>query len=393
MADEHPLTLLAGDATPGGDAHVVSTAGDASRVIAGRYELLTRLGAGGMGEVWRARHLALGREVAVKLLGGSSAALRERLQREARLLAELRHDAIVQVFDFGQTEAGAPYLVLELLRGETLAACLHRERRLPLERAVELVCRVLDGLEAAHGAGVVHRDVKPDNVILVPGEGDAPRPKLVDFGIALGLEGHERLTVAGSLVGTPEYMSPEQLRGEKADPRVDLWAVTVMLYELVTGRLPFEAGKGRDLYALASRIVSEPVPFPSDVAELDGALWSVLTKGLRKNAAHRYQTARELRDALRAACPPSSRASVEPATRPSPHERAAAEGALALGTTERPSPETVGAPASDTRTATPASATPPSSPEPSAPRTPRPSLQSEPPPAALDAIIRARLGS
>jgi serine/threonine protein kinase len=358
----------------------VPAAGGA-RVIAGRYELLSRLGAGGMGEVWRARHLGLGREVAVKLLAASSAPMRERLQREARLLAELRHDAIVQVFDFGQTEAGAPYLVLELLRGDTLASHLRREGRLALDHAIELVCQVLEGLEAAHGAGVVHRDVKPDNVILVAGGGGAPRPKLVDFGIALGLERDERLTMAGSLVGTPEYMAPEQLRGERADARVDLWAVTVMLYELITGRLPFEPGGSRDLYALATRIVSEPVPFPSDVDELEGALWTVLTKGLRKDPAHRFQSARELRLALRAAVPASLRTTVPEATASAP-------------TLAPPSDEASGAPSGPSAPASsPSSSQRAPQGEPSAPRTPRPSLQSDPPPAALDAMIRARLGS
>src|SRR5262245_61006460 len=211
-------------------------------VVAAKYRLQRLLGEGGMGAVWSAHNVALDSPVAIKLIRGETdrEALSQRLQFEARAAARLGHPAIVRVFDIGQTERGDPFIVMELLEGESLAARLDRESRVPGIEAVQLLLPIADALRAAHAKGIVHRDIKPDN-ILISTEGDVVQPKLVDFGIAK-LEqapGGSQLTQQGVVVGSPDYMSPEQARGDDViDYRTDIWAFCVCLYEAVTGRLP-----------------------------------------------------------------------------------------------------------------------------------------------------------
>jgi serine/threonine-protein kinase len=259
-----------------------------------------------MGAVWSATHLTLGHTVAIKFLHGnvaSSAEPRARFEREAKLAARLgeasRH--ITRVTDHGISSEGTPFLVMELLRGEGLEKRLKRDRRLPMTLVARITAQLCRALSVAHGAGVVHRDLKPANVFLCEGESDVAGDiwvKLLDFGVAKAtLENEENATTrAGALIGTPNYMSPEQIVGNPVDARTDLWAVAAIVYRMAVGKAPFGSGS---LSELAMRIVSTEAPIPTTQApdlphELD--LW--VQKGLSKDPAKRFQSARELSDSL-----------------------------------------------------------------------------------------------
>jgi eukaryotic-like serine/threonine-protein kinase len=264
----------------------------AGQILAGRYRLVRPLGEGGMGAVWAAEQLALLREVAVKVLLDASAEQRPALRAEALALAAVRHPAIVQIHDYDETEGGVPFLVMELVDGESLAARLAREGALSAESAVELTLPILQGLAAAHARGVIHRDVKPENVLLAR-EPTGIMPKLLDFGIAK--RGGSGPTSDRGLIGTPAYMAPEQARSMPTDERTDVWGAAVLLYELIAGARPFGSG---DMFAVMSRVVSEPPSYPRDARGLDGRLWSILMAAMRKNARDRTPSALALHDAL-----------------------------------------------------------------------------------------------
>ena len=265
----------------------------AGLVLDGRYRLERPLAEGGMGAVWVAQQLALERQVAVKVLHATDEAAQARLRHEALALAAVHHPAVVQVYDYGETEAGVPYAVMELVHGESLGAYLRRMGALPAEEAVALVLPLLEGLAAAHQVGIVHRDIKPDNVILaVASSGVAP--KLLDFGIARR-EDVDRLTAEGSLVGTPAYMAPEQVRGGEIDERVDVWAMGVLLYQLIAGETPFAAD---NVFAVMRSLLDNPPPYPRRARGLNGRLWAILMAALRKDPAERTPSALALREAL-----------------------------------------------------------------------------------------------
>ena len=274
----------------------------AGLVLDGRYRLERPLGEGGMGAVWVGHQIALDRAVAIKVLhvtdvqrGTSNA----RLRREALALAAVHHPAVVEVYDYGETTDGVPYVVMELVRGEGLAERMARRGALPAEEAVALVLPLLDGLAAAHRAGIIHRDIKPENVILAAGRDGrgGEVAKLLDFGIAsVTVAGDEaRLTSDGGIIGTPAYMAPEQMRGEATDERTDVWGVGALVYELIAGEPPFGEG---NLFAVLGRVVSQPPPYPRRAQGLDGRLWALLMDALRKDPAERTPSATALRDAL-----------------------------------------------------------------------------------------------
>ena len=275
----------------------MTTTGKTGEILSGRYELVAVLGAGGMGEVWRARHLALDKPVAVKILRLEAASARERLLREARLLASLKHEALVEVFDVGETSAHFPYFVMELLDGTTVAARLDEKGRFPPYEAVNLGVALSHGLAAAHAAGVIHRDVKPDNVILVERNGTF-RPKLIDFGVALARRQLQaRMTVSGGVVGTPEYMAPEMIRGAEPGPTADVWGLAITLYEMLVGTSPFASD---DIVTIFKRVLDDPLPYPRDSAVLDPQLWAILSAALRKAPAERTPTVEAFSSALQA---------------------------------------------------------------------------------------------
>jgi predicted Ser/Thr protein kinase len=220
-------------------------------VVDGKYRVDAVIGRGGMGAVFRARDLRLDRDVAVKIVRADLVAdpeARTRFRREAQIVARLQHPAIVTVFDYGNLPDGAAFLVMEYVRGEDLRHLLRREKTLPQARAVELITGVALGVEAAHQAGVLHRDLKPENVLL-PSNGGGP--KVLDFGVAkitdnTGDSGGT-LTQGATIVGTPAYMAPEQLRGEKLDGRADVYSLAVMTFETLSGALPFGMGSFIDI--------------------------------------------------------------------------------------------------------------------------------------------------
>ena len=267
----------------------------AGLVLDGRYRILRPLAEGGMGAVWVAQQISLEREVAIKVLHVADDAQRARLRREALALAAVCHPAVVQVYDYGETTGGIPYAVMELVRGPSLGAHLRRVGALPAEEAVALVLPLLEGLSAAHGAGVIYRDIKPENVVLAEGPAGVA-PRLLDFGIARRPDPEDaRLTADGSLMGTPAYMAPEQVRGADPDERVDVWGMAVLLYELIAGVTPFAAG---NVFVVMRGVVDNPPPFPRHAVGLDGRLWAILMAALRKVPEERTPSALALRDAL-----------------------------------------------------------------------------------------------
>jgi serine/threonine-protein kinase len=264
-------------------------------VIGGKYCLLEVLGEGGMGTVWLARNQALDTEVAIKLLHAGRATPRAylRLLQEARAAAQLQHPSIVRVFDFGDAEHGAPYIVMEVLSGELLSDLLERKGRLPAPKAVTTLLPVIGAVAVAHAKGIVHRDLKPENVLLVQIDVGSLVPKVLDFGIATFRESQieGRITMEQTLVGTPAYMSPEQCTwGATVDARTDVWALAVMLYELIAGKLPFD---GSTLEAVLTGVMTEePVPL-LDHAAGDAELWEIVRRGLEKDREKRWASARE----------------------------------------------------------------------------------------------------
>jgi tetratricopeptide (TPR) repeat protein/predicted Ser/Thr protein kinase len=266
-------------------------------VVIQHYRLGDPLGSGGMGTVYRAEDLRLGRPVAIKLLHPTTASeeLRARLVREARAASSLRSSGIASIYDIGEHE-GAPFIVMEFVDGETLAARLARGP-LPAADAVDVAMQVADALDEAHRRGVVHRDVKSANVML----DDRGRVKVLDFGLAKFLEaepeGGETIarslqTVAGSILGTFAYMAPEQALGRAADARADLFSLGVVLYEMLTGRLPFDGPSSAAI--LDATLHQAPLPPTRLAPGLPPALDAIVLKALAKDPAYRYQAAREL---------------------------------------------------------------------------------------------------
>jgi serine/threonine protein kinase len=268
-------------------------------VIAGKYELDALLGQGGMGAVWRARNIALDAPVAIKLLKaeGDRSALRDRLIIEARATAKISHPAIVKVFDVGQTESQEPFIVMELLHGTSLGSLLREQTRLPPTTALQMLLPIAEALAVAHRKGLVHRDVKPDNIFLVHHEGRV-QPKLVDFGIVKVAE-EERdlgLTRAGMIMGSPDYLSPEQAKGLiDIDHQSDVWAFCVVLFEAIAGRVPFDAA---NCNALLRQIVDDRPPALHEVVPVDEQLSAIVARGLAKQRHERHHSMTDLGRAL-----------------------------------------------------------------------------------------------
>jgi hypothetical protein len=264
-------------------------------VLAGRYRVTKALGSGGMGTVYRAEHVHMKKAVAVKILHKHMTALPEvvaRFEREAVAAGRIEHANVAGATDFGRLDDGSFYLVLEYIEGESLSSLLGAGGSLPALRALVITRQIADGLAAAHAVGIIHRDLKPENVMLLERDGVRDYVKVLDFGIAkVPVEESEgqKLTQIGTIFGTPQYMSPEQGQGHTVDARADLYALGVMLYEMLAGKLPFFAD---DLVVLITRHITEqPPPLPEGIHPAVGNLVFQL---LEKDPANRVQTATEL---------------------------------------------------------------------------------------------------
>jgi serine/threonine-protein kinase len=264
-------------------------------VVDERYEISAVIGEGGMGVVYSARHCALGKRFALKALRKDLATDREiaaRFMQEARTAASVSHPGLVEIIDFGRLPTGQPFFVMELLEGQSLAQLVRRGGPVPAARAIDIVRQIADALGTAHERSIVHRDLKPDNIHISAGVGGRDRVTIVDFGLAKVI-GASRLTRAGMVFGTPHYMSPEQAQGDPTDHRADIYALGVVMYEMFTGRVPFEA----DSYmgVLTKHMFMAPTP-PSQLVGIDklGVLEDIILRCLEKKPDHRYQTLREL---------------------------------------------------------------------------------------------------
>jgi serine/threonine-protein kinase len=268
--------------------------------LLGSYRVLDVVGSGGMGCVYRAEHIRLGRLVALKVLHEQHARRRDaalRLFQEARAASQIRHRNIVDVIDWLELDGGTVCIVMEYLRGPSLAELVGAPARLPVTRALDLAAQIAEALDAAHAAGIIHRDLKPDNVVVLPGD----HVKLLDFGVAKLTEdrGDETpLTAAGQVLGTPAYMSPEQATGGEVDARTDIYSLGAILYESLTGQLPFE-GHSFDEFAFKHLAVSPPPPSATPGGRgLDPRIDALVMRCLEKRPADRVATAFELRAEL-----------------------------------------------------------------------------------------------
>jgi serine/threonine protein kinase len=258
------------------------------------YRIGKRLAEGGMGAVYEAEHMRVGRRCAVKVLAPELAANREaltRFHREVEITAKLAHPHVVQLFDVGETASGAPYLVMEYLEGEDLARRLHRGGRMSLPDAIHIAKQIGSALAGTHAHGIVHRDLKPANVFLLNVHGSPDFVKVVDFGISKVTRSADKLTRASMLIGTPEYMAPEQAsgRGDLVDHRTDQWALGAIVWEMLSGRPPFTAP---EMSALLFAIVHHPpAPLQANAgAPAVTAVEGVLLRAMAKRQGDRFAT-------------------------------------------------------------------------------------------------------
>ena len=266
------------------------------------YHILELIGVGGMGRVYRAEQSVLGRTVAVKIIhphlsSDDNSAIR--FLTEARAASQLNHPNSISVFDFGRTSDGQPYLVMELLKGKDLGMVAHEEGELRLPRIVEVLRQVLAALGEAHELGIVHRDLKPENIILQPQRRGGDLVKVLDFGLAkLRTDQPTNVTSPGIVCGTPDYMAPEQGRGDKVDGRADLYAVGVILFQLLTGRLPFEGDSPTQVVMMHLTV---PAPDPRQIAprrNIPASLAEIVKQALGKKPGQRFADAHEFSEAL-----------------------------------------------------------------------------------------------
>jgi len=311
-------------------------------LVQGRYRILERMGAGGMGVVYRGERTELGRAVAVKFLHGWVAEdpnTQKRFRIEAQAMSQLSHPCCVSIIDFG-VEGGAPFMVMDFVTGRTLRSRVHEGGALPVKQALSILRQVLAGLAHAHERGIVHRDIKPDNIILTEAVGLGEQVRILDFGLARLRDTAPGLT-QGMPVGTPNYMAPEQIRGEEVDARTDLYSAGVMLFELLTGQKPFNSER-----AAAVMLMHQESPPPSLSSVRPGVAFSpelerLVSRVLAKKPEDRFQSAAHFASALEAlpevaATPASS--PVVALTTPAPQRAAAVAAPPAAGVGARAQP-------------------------------------------------------
>ncbi len=276
------------------------TADLVGQVVADRYHIIKKLGEGGMGAVYLGEHVKMGRKSAIKVMAPSMAQDPDaigRFNREAANASRISHPNVCQIYDFGETPDGIIYLAMEFIEGQSLTGLIEKEGALPAPRAASILRQAADALQAAHDLGIVHRDIKPDNIMVVQGRDGSDVVKVVDFGIARAVGGDEagqKVTKTGLVVGTPEYMSPEQLSGDKLDGRSDIYSLGLVLYRMLTGVLPFQADSAQE--TMIKRLTDDPMPLVEarpDIVFPD-AMQPVLDKALARMRDDRYQNAGQL---------------------------------------------------------------------------------------------------
>jgi eukaryotic-like serine/threonine-protein kinase len=277
-------------------------------ILGGQFKILQKIGTGGMGSVYAASQSAMNRMVAIKILHPKLTARKDlvaRFRREARAMSQLSHPNTVKVFMYGELEDdGSLYIVMEHLEGRNLNRKVKREGPLPMDQAVSILIQVCGALQEAHGMGIVHRDLKPENIFLCKQVGIDEYPKVLDFGLAKVTEqqmqpGSVNLTQEGMVFGTPEFMSPEQAQGKQLDPRSDIYSLAVILYEALTGKLPFDARTPMEY--IQKHVVEPPIPLSKRVEGLafPRELDEVVAKAMAKKRADRHQSAIQFAAALR----------------------------------------------------------------------------------------------
>jgi eukaryotic-like serine/threonine-protein kinase len=292
------------------------------QVIADRYHVLKKLGEGGMGQVYLAEHVKMGRKGAIKVM--TPAMVHDpdavaRFNREAANASRISHPNVCAIYDFGETPDGLIYLAMEFIEGEPLTNLLEHGTALPVERAVRIFVQVAGALQAAHDLGIVHRDLKPDNIMLSRARDGSDGVKVVDFGIAkaVGGDDSQRVTKTGLVVGTPEFMSPEQLSGDKLDGRSDIYSLALVLFKMLTGTLPFRASTVQE--TMIKRLTDEPLELVEARPDLHfpPGLQEALDAGLARTPADRYQSVtRFAADVMKVAgSPRASALSAVPSTR------------------------------------------------------------------------------
>jgi tRNA A-37 threonylcarbamoyl transferase component Bud32 len=303
MSQEDPTSLPnegAGSPDPVADSLQIGS------ILAGRYRIVQRLGNGAMGAVYLGEHLRIGRKDAIKVLRDSLAHDREamaRFIRGARSVSKIRHENVCTIYDFSDTADGVQFLAMEYIPGSTLRDALEEKGTFPIERALDITVQAANALQAAHDAGIVHRDLKPANIMLMPGRGGADIVKVVDFDIAKAQDDSDEseVTRLGFVVGTPEYMSPEQLTGERLDGRSDVYSLAIVFYRMVTGLVPFPSDNTREM--LVSRLTTAPKPLAEMMPgkQFPPALQSVLDWALQRNPDERTPSAATFAHALKEA--------------------------------------------------------------------------------------------
>lgn len=272
--------------------------------VAGRYKVLRKMGEGGMGVVYLAEHVAIEKKLALKVLlleYARKADLKERFLREAKAAAAIGHENIVDITDFGETPDGSVFFAMEYLEGHDLSYHIKQSGPIPWSRAKPIVLQICRALGAAHAKSIVHRDMKPENIFLIEREGRPEFVKVLDFGIAKvsgAKDGEHRLTRTGMIFGTPEYMSPEQAQGHSPDHRVDIYALGVIMYELLTGQVPFKADTFMGI--LTKHLFEQPMPPSRCVPSLQipADVEAIVLKALAKDRNDRFQSMSEMGAAI-----------------------------------------------------------------------------------------------
>ncbi|MBM3908032.1 MAG: protein kinase [Gemmatimonadetes bacterium] len=290
---------------PVGVAKQFNPAALAGQVLEGRYTIVKKLGEGGMSYVYLGEDIATKEQFAIKVLSPTLVKdnnAMARLRREAALGMRLEHPNVCHIVRLGETEDGIVYVVMPFVQGEILSDRNNRRGPLPLAEAVPFVQQIAAGLQVAHELKIIHRDLKPENIMVTRNPDGTEKAVVMDFGLAkerrAGAE-LEKLTATGIILGTPEFMSPEQLRGKPLDPRTDVYSLTLMTYEMLTGKLPFEGRNQQEM--MIARLRNDPISIRSRRADIPEGVEKVLNKGMARNADDRYPTTVEFANELLAA--------------------------------------------------------------------------------------------